>query len=157
MLPLSASIWNRPSDFVPFWATVEPVHFCAILFVTGSALALIRPTNVEESLLHPASFQYHFSGYFPMLFSPFFVCLFAQQRQSWLQPNTLLLMLCCSSNRLFWPAAEAFSSYPLDNRISYQRFCRLQKSRYANAAILHPNHRVSHITAPARPPTCLHI
>ena len=52
LLPLSKSPWNLPSDFVPFWAMVEPVLFCAFLLVTSLAFTSVRPTNVENSLLH---------------------------------------------------------------------------------------------------------
>ena len=89
---------ESPSDFVPFLKMVYPVRFCSFLLVTGLARTLIRPTNVEESVLHPASFQYQFPGHVPMLFSAFFLGLFAQQRHSWLQPNThqfFIIMLCC--------------------------------------------------------------
>ena len=74
MLPLSECLQNLPSDFVPFWTVVKPVLFCAFLLVTGLTLAYIRPANVEESLLHPASFQNQFSGNLSVLFSDLACC-----------------------------------------------------------------------------------
>ena len=73
MLPFSESIWNPPSDFVPLLAVVELVLFCAFLFVTGLAFISLRPTYVEESFLHPASFQKELPRHMSMLFSPFFL------------------------------------------------------------------------------------
>ena len=67
--------------------------------MTSLALTFISPTNVEESLLHPSSFQHPSSRYVSMFFHPIFFCLLAKQGQSRLQPNTLLkffiLVLCC--------------------------------------------------------------
>ena len=89
LLPLSEGLRDLPSDFVPFWAMLEPVLFCAFRLVTRVAFTLMRPTNVEESFLHPSSLQKSFSCYSSMFFfSPLFLRLLPQQGQSWLQPNS---------------------------------------------------------------------
>ena len=131
---------------------VEPVLFCAFFFVTGLTLTFVRPTNVEESFLHPTSFQYQFSGHVSMSFSPPFLRLLAQQGQSRLQPNSLLhfffFMLCCPLLPVDSPVLlqKTFSSHLHGKHISCQFFCRLRISRC-----------VSHITAPAGPLLCPHL
>ena len=112
LLPLSESPWNLPSDFVPFWAMMKPVLFCAFLIETSLTFTVDRPANVEKSLLHPATFQHQFSGHVSTLFSPISLCLLSQQGQSRLQPDTLLqffihALLPTSSSGLSWPAAGA--------------------------------------------------
>ena len=66
-------------------------------------------------------------------------------------------LLPTSSNGLLWPAAEAFSSHLSGKDISCQCFCRLRMSRCARKGHLTPRSRVSHITAPVGPLTCLHV
>ena len=141
---------------------VKPVLFCAFLLVTCVALTFIRPTNDVELLLHPASFQNHFSGHVSMLFSPLVLRLLGLQGQSPLQPNILLpffiLMLC-------------FPLLPIDSpgllqdhflhifwaNISHVNFLSPSNIKVCHYGHLLPRSRVSHITAPAGPLTCLHI
>ena len=71
---------------------------------------------------------------------------FGQQRQSWLQPSTLLqlftFMLCCPLLPIDCSGLlqKIFSLHPLGKHISYPRFYRLQIPRYANAATYLPPH-----------------
>ena len=97
---------------------VEPVLFCAFLFVTGLTLTSIQPTNVEKSLLHPASFQKQFSGHVPTLFSPRSLRLLRNEARacsSRVPPSILhsRALLPASSSGLSWPAAEStfFTSF----------------------------------------------
>ena len=94
LFQLSESLWDLALDL----DNDVHVSLSSIFFTASLAFAFIRPTNVEKSLLHPVSFQKHFSGHVSMLLSQLSLRL-SQQGQRRPQPNTRLqffiVMLCC--------------------------------------------------------------
>ena len=158
MLPLSEGLLDLPSDLVPFWAIVESVLFCTLLFVTSLTLTFFRPTDVEEFLLHPPSIQNQISGHSSMLFQPVFFRFLAQQSQSRLLSNALLqffilvLLLSTSSSRLshHLHIFRATASH-------VHLYVPFKKAKVCQCGHLIPKSPVSHMTAPAGPLTCLQV
>ena len=107
-----------------------------------------HPTNQCRKVFAAPSllFENKFSGNVSMLSSPLFLRLFANQRPEPApakDPPSILLfhaLLPTSSDGLFWPAAESFSSHLLVKHISNRCFCRLRISRCASMAISCPDH-----------------
>ena len=98
-----------------------------------------------------------------MLFSPFFLRLFAQQRQSRLQPNTLLqffiFMLHCPLPPIDCSGLlqKHFLHIFWCKHISCQFLLSPSNIKVCQCGHLMPRSRVSHDTAPTGPLTCLHI
>ena len=144
---------------VPFWTMVETVFFSAFLLVTSLTFTFIRPTNVEQSLLHPASFQNQFSCNVSMFFSPIFLRLLAQQ----CQPDTILqffiFMRCCPllPIRLFWPCCNSIFFTSLGQTYLISIFISSLKTSVCQYGQKIPKSWVSHITAPASPLTWFHV
>ena len=159
---LSESLWDLPSDFVPFWAVVKPGHFCSFLLLAGLTLTFVRPTDlVEFFCTQPPSstnFLATFRCFPPIL--PLSSCATKPEPDPAKYPPSILhthALLPTSTNRLTWPVARTSSSHLSATCISCHFFCRLQISRWCQCGPLIPRSRVSHITTPAGPLTCLHI
>ena len=105
--------------------------------------------------------QEEFSGNVSVFFSPIFLRLFAHQSQSRLQPNTLLQFShSCFAAHFFQKTFPAccksmfFTSFGQANLISM--LLSPSNIKVCQKSDLIPRSRVSHITAPAGPLTCLH-
>ena len=82
LLPLSESLWNLPSDFVPFWAVVEPVLSpCGKLDVHFHPTTQCGQVSAAPNLLPEPIFWPRFDASLSTL------RLSSQQGQSQLQPN----------------------------------------------------------------------
>ena len=92
----------------------------------------VRPSKVGLSVLHPTSFH--------------------DKAKYLLSTLHIRVWLPTSSNKLSWPASEACSSHLLGKHVSCPPLLALQKSK---CAIVATSSRVSHVTGPAGPLTCL--
>ena len=127
----------------------QPLHFL-----------LIRPTSIIQSFLHPSSFHDQPPHHIPVRVCPRFVGLTPQHSLGGLQPHSffqLLTLVLCGpflpidhpgllQKHLFLRIAGTLTSTACPS-----------KSKVCHCGHVMPRSRVSRMTAPAGPLTCLHV